>query len=109
MLMLLSLRTALVATESGAEEVQGGRLGGWGQRRVSLSQLRSKEEEAAAACRTGGWRGLWGPYPRYHCGGEKRRGEERGESTTSVTAHGKHWNHLTTEVKTIFTETLQKE
>lgn len=42
-------------------------------------------------------------------GEEKRREEERGESTTSVTAHGKHWNHLTTEVKTIFTETLQKE
>lgn len=56
-----------------AESVYG--AGGGGVRRREgrgfLSQLASKvEEETTAICHTGGWRGrgLWSPYPRYHCG-----------------------------------------
>lgn len=56
MLMLLSLSMALVGAESGAEGTEEGGRGG--ARQDSLSQLASKvEEEAAAICRTGGWRG----------------------------------------------------
>lgn len=62
MLMLLSLCMALVGAESGAEG--GGAFG------HSWRQRSKVEEETAAICRTGGWRGrgLWSPYPRYHCG-----------------------------------------
>lgn len=58
MLMLLSLCMALVGAESGAEGGGGGLEGR--VRQDSLSQLASKvkgQEEAAAICRTGGWRG----------------------------------------------------
>lgn len=69
MLMLLSLSMALVGAESGAGAEEEGCRGG--ARQDSLLQLASQvEEEAAAICRTGEWRGrgLWSPYPRYHCG-----------------------------------------
>lgn len=46
------------------------RVEGWGETlRRSWHQRSKVEEEAAAICRTGGGgRGLWSPYPRYHCG-----------------------------------------
>lgn len=56
MLMLLSLCMALVGAESGAEEEEGA---GFQDETLGRSwhQKSKVEEEAAAICRSGGWKG----------------------------------------------------
>lgn len=63
MLMLLSLCVVLVEAEQerNRDRLDWAFCHSWHQRwKVG--------EETAAICRTGGRRGLWSPYPRYHCG-----------------------------------------
>lgn len=66
MLMLLSLCVVLVGAEQerSRDRLDWAFCHSWHQRwKVG--------EETAAICRTGGRRGLWSPYPRYHCGETK--------------------------------------